>query len=68
MNPKTGRTHQIRVHMKYLNHPVVCDSLYNPTSPIPKGLDRMALHAQSIEFENISGKKIKVESPIPKEF
>src|SRR3989344_3084833 len=30
VRPKTGRTHQIRVHMKYLNHPVACDSLYNP--------------------------------------
>src|SRR3989344_360266 len=35
--PKTGRTHQIRVHMKYLNHPVVCDELYNPKGYCPKG-------------------------------
>ncbi|MES3032247.1 MAG: RluA family pseudouridine synthase [Patescibacteria group bacterium] len=66
--PKTGRTHQIRVHMKYLNHPVVCDSLYNPDNPCPKGLARMALHAKSIEFKDLKGKTIKVESSIPKEF
>ncbi|OGI95447.1 hypothetical protein A2917_02710 [Candidatus Nomurabacteria bacterium RIFCSPLOWO2_01_FULL_42_17] len=68
VRPKTGRTHQIRVHMKYLNHPVVCDSLYNPDSPCPKGISRMALHAKSIEFKNLKDKIIKVESPLPKEF
>jgi 23S rRNA pseudouridine1911/1915/1917 synthase len=68
IHPKTGRTHQIRVHMKYLNHPVVCDSLYNPDNPCPKGLKRMALHAQFIEFKNLKGKVIKIESPIPLEF
>jgi 23S rRNA pseudouridine1911/1915/1917 synthase len=66
--PKTGRTHQIRVHMKYLNHPVVCDSLYNPESPCPKGISRLALHARSIEFKNLSGKIIKVESLLPRFF
>lgn len=68
VKPKTGRTHQIRVHMKYLNHPIVCDSLYNPDNPCPKGISRMALHAKSIEFKNLKDKTIKVESPIPKEF
>ena len=68
IHPKTGRTHQIRVHMKFLNHPVVCDSLYNPDQLSPKGITRLALHAQSIEFKNTKGKMIKVESPIPLEF
>ncbi len=68
VRPKTGRTHQIRVHMKFLNHPVVCDSLYNPEGVCPKGLSRMALHALSIEFKNLKGKIIKVESLLPKEF
>lgn len=68
VRPKTGRTHQIRVHMKYINHPVACDSLYNPSSPCPKGIKRMALHAKSIEFKNLKGEIIKVESEIPKEF
>ncbi len=68
IKPKTGRTHQIRVHMKYLNHPVVCDSLYNPNNPCPKGFKRLALHAKSIEFKNLKGEMVKVESAIPKEF
>lgn len=68
IHPKTGRTHQIRVHMKYINHPVVCDSLYNPNGPCPKGLDRLALHAESIEFKNPKGKTVKIHSPLPKEF
>ncbi|MFA6520063.1 MAG: RluA family pseudouridine synthase [Candidatus Paceibacterota bacterium] len=68
VRPKTGRTHQIRVHMKYINHPVVCDELYNPDNPCPKGLKRMALHARSIEFKDLKGNVVKVESKIPKEF
>jgi 23S rRNA pseudouridine1911/1915/1917 synthase len=68
--PKTGRTHQIRVHMKYLNHPVVCDTLYNPKEPCPQGLERMGLHAKSIEFKlpGKNGKILKLESRVPKEF
>ncbi len=68
VRPKTGRTHQIRVHMKYLNHPVICDSLYNPDNPTPKGITRMALHAQSVEFKNLKGDVVKVESPAPLQF
>jgi 23S rRNA pseudouridine1911/1915/1917 synthase len=68
IKPKTGRTHQIRVHLKFLNHPVVCVSLYNPKGVCPKGLKRMALHAKTIEFKNLKGEIVKVESPVPKEF
>ena len=68
VKPKTGRTHQIRVHMKYLNHPIVCDSLYNPEGLCPKGISRMALHAKSIEFKDLKDKIVKVESILPKEF
>lgn len=75
IKPKTGRTHQIRVHMKFLNHPVACDSLYNPGKPCPKGISRLALHAKSIEFNlpagkagNLKGETVKVESPLPAEF
>lgn len=67
VRPKTGRTHQIRVHMKFLNHPVVCDSLYNKYGFCPKNLGRLALHAKSIEFKNLKGETIKVESKVPKE-
>ena len=68
VRPKTGRTHQIRVHMKYLNHPVVGDPLYNPDGPHPRGFKRMALHAFSIEFKDLKGKILKIESKLPKEF
>lgn len=68
VKPKTGRTHQIRVHMKFLNHPVACDSLYNPKGICPKSISRLALHAKSIEFKDLKGKTVKVESPIPLEF
>ncbi len=68
VRPKTGRTHQIRVHMKYLNHPIVADNLYNPGKPVLGGVNRLALHAKSVEFENLSGEKIKVKSELPAEF
>lgn len=68
VRPKTGRTHQIRVHMKFINHPVVHDSLYNPNKPCPKGIERLALHAKSIEFKDLKGNILKIESPLPKEF
>ncbi len=68
VRPRTGRTHQIRVHMKYLNHPIVGDELYNRDGTAPKGWKRMALHAKSIEFTNLKGDIIKVESKVPKEF
>ncbi|HEY4513641.1 MAG TPA: RluA family pseudouridine synthase [Candidatus Paceibacterota bacterium] len=68
IRPKTGRTHQIRVHMKFLNHPIAGDALYNPGAKTPKGLKRMALHAKSIEFKNLKGEVVKVESKLPKEF
>ncbi len=69
--PKTGRTHQIRVHFKYLNHPVVCDTLYAPEKPCPSlGLNRLALHAEAIEFvlPGAEAKKTKLQSPIPEDF
>ena len=66
LKPKTGRTHQIRVHMKFLNYPVVCDKLYAPNLPCPVlGMERLALHAQSIEFMLPDGKRIKIEAPLP---
>ena len=68
VKPKTGRTHQIRVHMKYISHPIACDSLYNPNGSCPKGLTRLALHSQSVEFKNLKEKVVKVESPLPLQF
>lgn len=66
--PKTGRTHQIRVHMKYLNHSVVSDDLYAPRRPKAFGFDRVALHALSITFKDLKGKPITVTAPYPDDF
>jgi len=54
--------------MKYINHPVVHDSLYNPLAPCPMGISRLALHASSVEFKDLKGKILKIESPIPLQF
>ncbi len=66
--PKTGRTHQIRVHFAAIQHPIVGDKLYAPKRPMALGFDRPALHAKIIEFENCEGKRVKVEAPLPDDF
>ncbi len=66
--PKTGRTHQLRVHMKYLQRPIVADKLYAPTKPVALGFDRLALHARKISFLGLSGEAITVEAPYPPDF
>lgn len=67
----TGRTHQIRVHLSKIGHPVVGDRLYGaPAAPagLPK-LDRFFLHAREIRFEHPSGaQEITIEAPLPEEF
>ncbi|AKM84014.1 TPA: RluA family pseudouridine synthase [Candidatus Campbellbacteria bacterium] len=67
-NPKTGRTHQIRVHFKAINHPIVSDSLYAPKKEKGLGFERLALHSYSIEFSLPEGKKIKLEAELPPDF
>lgn len=66
-NPKTGRTHQIRVHFKAINHPVVCDRLYAPKREPALGFERLALHSRSMEFE-LGGKEMRIEAPYPEDF
>lgn len=68
VEPKTGRTHQIRVHFSAINHPVVGDSLYAPRRLMTLGFERLALHSNSIEFTDTKGKKIKVIAPLPTDF
>ena len=54
VKPKTGRTHQIRVHLKSISHPVVCDKLYSSKKCIPDeclGFSRLALHALSVKLK-----------------
>lgn len=68
VRPRTGRTHQIRVHLKAIGYPVVGDSLYAAKRPLALGFKRLALHAASVEFENLTGKKIFVAAPLPEDF
>jgi 23S rRNA pseudouridine1911/1915/1917 synthase len=68
LSPKTGRTHQLRVHMKAINHPVVCDKLYASKKECLLGFKRLALHAESLEFELLDGSLVKVEAPLPDDF
>ena len=66
--PKTGRTHQIRVHFQAVHHPVVADHLYAPSKPKLLGFERLALHARKIAFKNLKGEKVTVEAPYPVDF
>ncbi len=66
--PKTGRTHQIRVHMRYINHPVVSDPLYRGNKDLALGMKRLALHAHSIKFKLSDGEEKTIESPLPTDF
>ena len=68
VSPKTGRTHQIRVHLKSLNCPVAGDPVYTPKGwQKPKDLNRLFLHAYKIEFSTPDGKKLTVEADLPEE-
>ena len=74
---ETGRTHQIRVHMNHLKHPIVGDPLYGGSFKLPKGASddfiaalrgfkRQALHAEVLEFAHpLSGEPIRCTAPIP---
>lgn len=64
--PQTGRTHQLRVHLANMGHPIVGDQLYGPNKN-PFGLERQFLHAESIEFSLGSGKRIKIAADLPDE-
>ncbi len=67
--PKTGRTHQIRVHFSSIDHPVVCDKLYAHGRPALLGFERLALHAFSLTLKHpISKKEMTFEAPLPPDF
>lgn len=68
VEPKTGRTHQIRVHFAAVQHPVVGDKLYAEKKPFALGFTRTALHSRQIEFQNCGAKSVKVEAPLPEDF
>jgi 23S rRNA pseudouridine1911/1915/1917 synthase len=81
----TGRTHQIRVHMQELGHPIVCDELYGDARPVLISsfkknfrlsrdeeeerpiLNRLALHAQLLHFQDEQGAYHTFEAPLPRD-
>lgn len=65
VSPLTGRTHQIRVHLKSIGHPLVGDKLYAAGKPMPSGLDRLFLHAQRLQLTGPDGTRLDLEAPLP---
>lgn len=65
LNPETGRTHQIRVHLKAIHNPIVGDKLYAPNHPLALGMSRLALHAYEIDLPLPSGARVLITAPIP---
>jgi len=76
--PRTGRTHQIRVHLSYMKHPIVADDMYGgrlvyqwqlaDAEPVPQEpiINRLALHAWTLEFKHpTTGEMMKFEAPLP---
>jgi 23S rRNA pseudouridine1911/1915/1917 synthase len=63
VQPKTGRTHQIRAHMAALGHPIAGDRRYGGI-PAPKELERQFLHAASLELNLPSGRRERFEAPL----
>jgi 23S rRNA pseudouridine1911/1915/1917 synthase len=65
---ETGRTHQIRVHMAYLGHPVLGDTVYGAKKPYP-GLVGQCLHAKQLRFRHPrTGELVEVSAPLPEYF
>lgn len=62
----TGRMHQIRVHLAYLGHPVVGDSMYS-SHVVPASLQRQFLHACRLEFALLDGSRRTFQSPLPED-
>ncbi len=63
LKPVSGRTHQLRVHMKYIGHPILGDIIYGNEKA-----DRLFLHAKALEITLPGGKRVTFETDLPKEF
>jgi 23S rRNA pseudouridine1911/1915/1917 synthase len=63
--PKTGRTHQIRVHLKHIGCPLVGDKLYTAKKTLPPGLDRLFLHAEKLTLTTPDGRGLTLEAGLP---
>ena len=68
LHPETGRTHQIRVHLKAIHHPVVADPLYAPKGAPDLGIGRLALHAYALDLPLPSGGRTQIVAPAPTDF
>lgn len=68
VRPRTGRTHQIRVHFAFLRHPIVCDTMYASKKPCLFGLKRAALHAFELIINLPSGEQKTFQAPYPLDF
>lgn len=65
--PRTGRTHQLRVHLAHIGHPIVGDAIYAAGMPT-HGFDRVMLHAHSLALTLPSGVRLMFEAPPPAAF
>ena len=65
---ETGRTHQIRVHMAYIKHPLLGDQVYGPKRG-PINVTSQVLHAKTLGFDHpLTGERMEFDSPLPDEF
>ncbi|MDQ8189013.1 RluA family pseudouridine synthase [Roseibacillus persicicus] len=65
----TGRTHQIRVHLKHVGAPILCDPIYGKSSKSLPDTDRLMLHARQLGFTHpATGEEVLFEAPFPCEF
>lgn len=65
VTPKTGRRHQIRVHLKAMGHAIAGDIKYGNNVPLPQDLKRMFLHASALSFKSPAEEKFSFCSPLP---
>jgi 23S rRNA pseudouridine1911/1915/1917 synthase len=61
---ETGRTHQIRVHLAFIGHPIIGDQLYGRPRAADPQLDRQFLHASALAFQLPSGTRLRLEAPL----
>lgn len=66
--PKTGRTHQIRVHMASVGRPILGDVLYGSGRTNMLGFERLALHALSLGLTHPNGQEMLFKAPLPEDF